>query len=505
MKKEHPYDTELSHAIKKSLSQIEVPASIYAFAKELPAFAETDRRHEGLRRKQRRRFKNLWFSAASKSAAAGVILAGAVAAGVYASPAFAAYMKDIPGFSIAVEWLFQLRSQDGVQNAMDHGYSPIEPKTVQWGGTTVTIGDIYLTDEELLFKTFIRTDEFDVTDPRPVTRYEIKPKNLLGGGSTTGQSVVESSDGKKEPVLQLSYKYQLMENEVRRFLSSGQKELLFEVTKLTRHPEGKKVEIEQAGVIAIPFDASKLLHNKTVEPRQKLAVSANEADLREVTLEKLTIQPTTMNVILSGFHDLEVEFPREGDGAPYLKDEKGNIYRYDPSGPGLMLEEGMMQLPFMSSVFFDPEIRTLSLHIGEIRVTGRKPSGSFELALKDSFPKTVSFLGRDITILSARHHEEGYLHLEIAKEHPEQQVLRGVAFDMEEYKEELRADEKLRRQVDELRVALQIDGFGIASGRGNAALDLYIPAPKRDRYVISLYRWMDVVQVDKDFTVFIFE
>ncbi len=494
-------ELKLKSELQQSLSKVAVPDSLYRFAREVPDICEREREASGIQSKPNGRRKLKLFSILSKSAAAVAILAGTFSAGVSVSPTFAAYLKAVPGFDIAVDWLTQLRERDGVQTAVKHGYTPIEAKTVQFGGTTITISDVYLTDEELLFKAFIRTNEYDVTDGRSRVHIEVDPMNLRGGGSTTGSSIAETTDESKGPVLQVSYKFQLEENAVREFLAK-EKELRFEVRKLIPNIEMKRTEIEKMGTIAVPVDHSKLLHNIVIEPNQSLPIAASDPDWKELILEKLTIQPTTMNAIIYGKKGWTLDFPREEGAAPYLKDEKGKVYKYDPSGPVLMLEDGKHQLPFSSSVFFETEAQTLQLHIGTVLVTEKEPSGSFELSKKDTFPKTVQYKNRYIVIEGAEF-KDGYIRLKIKKEYPDQKILEGISFYIPEYRAQLAQNKELARRVDALREKLKIDGWERAESSGSdpSRLDLYIPAPKQDNYTISLQRVYDPVAVNQDYFI----
>lgn len=132
MLNEHQFRSEL----QKSLSAIDVPGSLYRFAKDVPALCKDEQKAAATYRP-----RNKWQW---RTAAAIVLLAGTVSIGAFVSPVLAAFMKDVPGFEIAVDWLHRLRAEDGVQVALENGYTPIEAKTAQFGGTTVTISDIYI-------------------------------------------------------------------------------------------------------------------------------------------------------------------------------------------------------------------------------------------------------------------------------------------------------------------------------------------------------------------------
>ncbi|GAB2690834.1 DUF4179 domain-containing protein [Paenibacillus thermoaerophilus] len=493
-------ELEFKRELQESLSKAAVPVSLYRFAREVPNLCDGEGAAPANKRENRRvRYKFLSF--ASKSAAALAILAGAWSAGVSMSPAFAAYMKEIPGFSVAVDWLSGLRERDGVQAAIRNGYVPIEARSAQFGGTTVTIGDVYLTDEELLYKAFIRSDEYDLTDARSHVHINVVPANIQGGGSNTGSSLTATTDGEQAPVLQVSYKFQLEEHAVREFMAR-EKELVFDVTKVTAHPEARRVDRMSLGTISVPVDPDKLLHNRVYEPRQALPLGVPDPDWTSLTLNKLTIQPTTMNAVLYGKEGWELEFPREEGTAPYLKDEKGNVYRYDPSGPILLLKDGQIQLPFSSSVFFERGVESLQLHIGTVRVTERNPSGSFELSKGETFPKVVPFKNKRIVIEGAEF-KDGYIHLKIQKEYPGQQILEGVRFYIPDYYDQLAMKKELGKRADALREQLGIDGWERAesSRDDSSSLDLYIPAPDQERVTIALQRVRDPISVNQEYTI----
>jgi hypothetical protein len=496
MKNENKLKSELKH----SLSNIAVPESLYRFADNVPELADkipvsavSYTESTG-----RRRFH--FVSALAKPAAAAILLGVIFVTGVEMSPAFASYMKEVPGFNIAVSWLTGIREEDGVQKAIANGYTPIAPVTSEFGNMKITINDVYLTDDELLFKAFISTDEFDVTNNQNPVHLSVGPSNLKGGGSTTRNEVTEAVDGSKEPILQTSYKYQLEGNASRDFLASN-KELLLEVSKTTVDSNIKKANRETIGTIAIPVDRTKLLHNNVKQLNQALSIAPSDPDIQELQLEKLTIQPTTMNAIIAVKEGYSLNFPMYKEESPYFYDDKGNKFPYNPGGPVLTMEHNKLQLPFSSSAFFDKGTDNLKLHIGTVLVSEQDPSGSFELSIKDSFPKTVQFKNKQIVIESADSHD-GYLFLKIKKDNPEQTKLDGVRFVIEDYFEQLKNNQDLRDQLDKLRVKLDIDGWeSTVNGWKRPYLELYIPAPKQDHFHISLQRIYDPIAVNKDFTV----
>lgn len=497
-------DKETKAALEQSLETIPVPESLFQFAVQLPDRYEKEEFRNELEPKMgaagslgRKR-----LPAVMKGAAAAAVLIVSISAGLTMSPALASMVRGVPGIGVAVDWLTQLREQDGVQGAMNHGYVPIEPATLQAEGMTITISDIYLTDEELLFKSFIRYDGTVQADNREEEIMIVPLNDLLGGGSTTHSAVAVTEDGGGE-VQQDSYKYHLAEGAAQRFLSSGE-DMAFAVSRHTFRDELQTVEYREIGTIKVPVAPDKLLHNRVLEP--KLAMRTTDPELKELAWEKLTVQPTTMNVVLKAPEGWEYDFPRD-ETAPYLKDDQGNVYMYDPSGPGLLFDEaGKQQLPFSSSVYFNPNVRTLTLHIGEMTISEAKPSLETELDLSGGFPQTIRFNDKDIVVEGAEYLSEGYLHLKIRKDNPEQTKLSGVSFKIAEREKtaELSTDayNAYIRKKSEDRKAFNVSAFGIAEDyRRQAHLDVYIPAPKRNGYTLLLSRTNDRIAVNKDYTI----
>lgn len=492
-------DHGLKQALDKSFDNIAVPESLYQFAGELPdKFEAGELEHSPVAQAPSARPRRYRRAAAGSAAAAVLVLVFSF--GVKMSPAFASFVKGVPGFQIAVDWLTDVRKKDGVQNAIDNGYSPIEPVTKQFGGTAITIGDIYLTEEELIYKVFVRTNEFDVTDKEGNMDIWVTPRDLPAGGSRTAASV--TTEGNK-PVRQETYKFQLSpgENSAGGLLDYGS-ELQFTVQKHTSDPVLRKMDIDEIGKIGVPFDTGKILHNKVFRP--DIAAAVQDRDWKELKVDKLTIQPTTMNVIVKGREGWGYDFPREDkEGAPYLKDDKGRIYPYDPSGPGLVLMDGYLQLPFSSSVFFDKDVRKLVLHIGKVTVTEQTPEVTFKLSMNDKFPQTVRFKGRDVVIESAKYHEEGYLQLKVKKGTLDKKLEKESRFIGESLPEKsVEEYDEFMRQEKSIREGLGIPGYGkLEDNEQSSSFNVYLLAEKKDSYELSLVRSNAEVTVNQDLPI----
>jgi hypothetical protein len=494
-------DQELKWELEQSLSNIAVPESLYRFVENVPDLCDQQVLAVSLDVAAKTRHRVRIMPAIAKSAAAVVILSLAFSLSVMVSPAFASYLKDVPGFDIAVSWLTQIRQEDGVQNAIDNRYTPIEPVTAKFGNTKITIADIYLTDEELMYKVYYSTDKFDVAAPDSRNFFSVVPLNLPGAeGSTARRTIIEPDGVNGKPILQETYKYVASENGVRDFLQKH------DTLKLGVHlsivnRETRSSETEEVGEISVPVDRSKLLHNKIVEPNQKLQLAASYPDLKELTLEKLTIQPTSINAIISVKNGWKFDFPVYEASSPFLRDDKGNRYPYNPGGTVRMLEDGKLQLPFSSSVFFDNSVETLYLHIGELSVYEKEPSGHFELSMNESFPKTVMFKNKQIVIQEAKY-RDGYVYLRLKKDLSDPKKVHGIHFFNREYKDN--TDSERMMELGKQLQSLGIPGWGTAFGfsSNKPYLEVYIPVNKKqDKYRFELQRVNDTIKVNRDYLI----
>jgi hypothetical protein len=144
----------------------------------------------------------------------------------------------------------------------------------------------------------------------------------------------------------------------------------------------------------------------------------------------------------------------------------------------------------------------MSLHIGELRITERTPSGSLDLSLSDTFPKTVRFKNRDIMIEGVEYHPLGYLELKIRKEQPDQKRLQGMYFDIREADRSNEEIDKYNKKYDEITKSVKIVGFGTADSYNDKQhLSLYLIAPKQESYKINMRRGLDRIVVDKDYQI----
>jgi len=114
----------------------------------------------------------------------------------------------------------------------------------------------------------------------------------------------------------------------------------------------------------------------------------------------------------------------------------------------------------------------------------------------------VPYKNRMIVIEGAEF-KDGFIRLKIKKEYPDQKVLEGIRFFVPEYVAELAKNKELGRSVDALREELKIDGWERAEsgGSGLSYLDLYIPAPRQDRYTIALQRVYAPIAVNQDYVI----
>ncbi|GJM71130.1 hypothetical protein HMSSN036_33460 [Paenibacillus macerans] len=145
-------DTKIEMNMKRemtwSLDQLTAPESLRDFARNIALHSENNK-VPSLPKKR----KPLFIGLAAGAAAVSILFVSAEI-----SPAFASMLKQIPGISVAADWLDAIRSQDGVENAAAHKYTPFEPVVQQFGDMKVSLADVYLTSDKLMYKAFIQTN-----------------------------------------------------------------------------------------------------------------------------------------------------------------------------------------------------------------------------------------------------------------------------------------------------------------------------------------------------------
>ncbi|WP_088833685.1 hypothetical protein [Paenibacillus tyrfis] len=509
-------DKQVKEELSQSLQELPVPASLLQFAKDVPDMAESLPAIPAVRPIQQRSRKAR-FTIAAACALAVVASIGAA----QVSPTFANMVKGIPGFSGVLSWLDEVRGYDGVRNARSYGYEPAEPVVKQFGDVTIGISDVYLTGDKLSYKTFVKSDEIkknaikqddgylDV-DQRKITNYTINSydfEEAIGQGSG---GTIESDDATKEPVQVETSKLSLTPQQVKDFINKNPKELRF---KVFEHPPGKSSKF--LFELSVPFNKSQWREDLIVPLHQQVEV-AGDPDLPSFTLDQLKITPTNthLDVKIEQGSNYYLEFRQFGNYEnklePYLTDDKGNKYpllgdnvqkMYDSLARPGDWDGNIME--FMSSPYFDPSVKRLTLHLNGFQLTEKTPSASFTLSPGEKLPKTVRFKDKQFTIIGTSS-KKGYLWLKIKKERPED-VRLGIQFGIPQdlgkaYQEKINNTPELKELYEPRPSVAVIDGVARSERPEDDYFEAGIVTPEQDSYEITMLRIANPIPLKKEIT-----
>ena len=175
----------------------------------------------------------------------------------------------------------------------------------------------------------------------------------------------------------------MKKGELQEFLDSNPSHLTLEAKVYVGRELSHTIDIE------LPIDTSKILLSERFTLGNEISF-----EYGKITLEELTISSTRMRLDV-GFEMLEGYFFTGFDTA-YLMDKKGNHYTSD----GIVsttTSESERTFYFVPSLFFKETPTELSFYFEGIRVGSTEGKG-FTLGINDLLPKTLSYMGEDITI-----------------------------------------------------------------------------------------------------------
>ncbi|KPV60431.1 hypothetical protein QJ48_05770 [Paenibacillus sp. A3] len=510
-------DKQVKEELTQSLQELPVPASLLQFAKDVPDMTESMPTVPA-GRPIRRRSRKARFTVAAACALAVVASVGAT----QVSPTFANMVKGLPGFSGVLGWLDEVRGYDGVRNAHSYGYEPTEPVVKQFGDVTIGISDVYLTGDKLSYKTFIKSDEIkknaikrdngylDV-DQRKITNYTISSydfEEAIGQGSG---GTIESVDATKEPTQVETSELSLTPQQVMDFINKNPKELRFRVSKVQPGQQNSEFLFE----LSVPFDKSQWREDLIVPLRQQVEV-AGDSDLPSFTLDQIKITPTNthLDVKIQQGANHYLEFRQTGDNEnklqPYLTDDKGNKYPLKVDNVQKMYDSLARpgdwdgnKMEFMSSPYFDPSVKRLTLHLNGFQLTEKTPSASFTLSPGEKLPKTVRFKDKQFTIVGTSY-KKGYLWLKIKKDRPED-VRLGVQFGIprdlgQAYQEKIKNTPELKELYEPRPGVALIDGVARSERPEEDYFEAGIMTPEQDSYEITMLRNANPIPLKKEIT-----
>lgn len=434
--------------------------------------------------------KKWWTRTALVSAACSVFFAGSV----ICSPSFAAYAKSIPLLGIAADWVQQCYGYDGVQNAKEHNYSPGKSVTVNHNGASITVEDLYLENNLLTFLATVKANDIKEKG----VWYKLEPVgldlNTKEGGSSAG--TIRNKGETNEQVIVQQYFLPLQKEQVEAFLKQNSDH----ITLAVKRTDSKTNNEEVLTQIQVPFQVSEYRMPKEYAVNKSLDLTNKHAAISRITVQKLTVTPTRMEVELDKQLDDGYDLDLTKGQSQYIQDASGHKYpmseNWQPLGNKLI---------FSPSAYFEGDPSALFLHLGTVWLTEDKAKQRFNLSMQSNkFPQIVNFHEKRITILNAEY-EEGYLHLHLKGDLGGQlnpTVMPGVMVEIEGYQNKIDSNPKLQQIYD---AAAYKGDVGIPVTRpnkdgvlGKGEYELYIKAPKQDDYTLSIRQFEEPIKLNLD-------
>ncbi|KIL35774.1 hypothetical protein SD71_10180 [Cohnella kolymensis] len=435
----------------------------------------------------RQRKNRRWQLSISSSIAAAVILLAVIVI----SPTLSAFAKQWLGLQVPVSWKTLFAEYSGIQDAQVNNYRPIPPVTVQKDGISITLENIYLEEERLVFYAAINGA---VEKQRG---YRIASSDFQHAGWRMSNTTLKDEHGKKIDVAQIVQT--LDPAEVQEFLKTKPDHLNFEVME-TPTSEGEREHHFMD--IQVPFDGSSFLKSKRIALDNELTIEKTVS----VELNELTVSPTEMklNYTLQRSEGMEIMIDKYGsEENPYIVDKNGDVYASKSTG-GHRIDGDRNELTFHPSVYFKSGDEA-ELHIDKVWITDKNDRLSFDLSLKDqkTFPQTIQFHNHKITIMGSRY-ENGHLYLDINKAQPEAKELRPWKMEFGNYILKMNEDPELFKLYQEKYKVYSGQAYGRSylkiDSKGKEVPGVYqvmIMAPEQDKYTLNIYRYEDAVIVNK--------
>ncbi|MEK5163301.1 hypothetical protein NYE69_13310 [Paenibacillus sp. FSL R5-0527] len=492
-------DTKIEMNMKRemtwSLDQLTAPESLRDFARNIALHSENNK-VPSLPKKR----KPLFIGLAAGAAAVSILFVSAEI-----SPAFASMLKQIPGISVAADWLDAIRSQDGVENAAAHKYTPFEPVVQQFGDMKVSLADVYLTSDKLMYKAFIQTDgikdhlaknpDGSLTLDRTADHYTVQSLDFeMIEGSGSEDIISDQETG--EPILVISEILELDPEEVQAFLKGNPDTLSFKLY-VGDDPSGRK---DREYDMNVPFAPSELVEDRIIQAKQQIKV-AGDSDIGGLVLDNIKITPlnTYAELRLDNSKDYGLDLDLAGDGGHdviRLTDNNGKVYpldtyrtKYQPVND--KFQPGVIELTFNSSPFFDETVNSLKLHVGAVEISDWTGSDTFTLGLNEDLPKPIRFKGKEMTITQARY-EDGLLKLKVLQKAENRM---SIHFEIPSLRPDKEKSPELWEEYYGEKADLRKEL--IIPSEGKEEYELSFLVPKQDTYEIRMMRDMDNVTVDK--------
>ncbi|HOJ10850.1 MAG TPA: hypothetical protein PK733_09680 [Clostridiales bacterium] len=332
------------------------------------------------------------------------------------SPVIASYAAEIPGLAAVVDWL---RGDSGIRNAREHGYGGISPVVIEQDGFILEIANVFFDEDRLRFSAV-------VTGPE-IAGMLNKTDSMLPAVQDDSKSVQAGDElplKDKNDNLHLQFDFKDFDNMGYIMTSHGQNSeyLAFDVEKAFEPGEASafiekqtdmlnlglkikngKSEVYAFDNIQLPFDASKFNFSDEYDQNKRIVLQHTE-----IMIDSFIISPTRMKLDVS-FNMEDGYFFTDFEN-PYLRDEKGNIYK----GEGIISRHSSMNeriMYFVPSTYFDRKPEKLYFCFDGIRI-GSEEGKSFTLSLEEKYPKKLLYMGKEISVTKVEWHEPGKLTVE---------------------------------------------------------------------------------------------
>jgi hypothetical protein len=313
-------------------------------------------------------------------------------------------------------------------------------------------------------------------------------------GSGGGEAPRKVSD--MEEINIIHNRFDLPEDKLSAFLAKNPKQLTF---RIEHRGTGKSF------TLPVPFDQTKLKTGKKAAVNRDLGLSQKDPAIEQAVIKSFSADPTKMQIKLDiklkpGY---QIDFTRRSDDWPYLTDETGKKYEFNPNGSEgtLYNSTGTVSLDFMPSVYFDKEPKQLTLHLKKIWLTDTKTFETVEVSTV-KFPQTITTHGKAYTFTGTER-KQGYWSFDVKKQvHSASNRFDGIIFELPA--EDLKKMEKDVTWKKELEKEGGIADNGIIIPKFEHNTDKEIPgeftmnlyAPKQDTYKLNVRRYEDPVQLD---------
>ncbi|GED16270.1 DUF4179 domain-containing protein [Aneurinibacillus migulanus] len=483
-------DKQIAANIEQTFKSIAVPQSLLDFADQVPDLYDQQQIHKSgssqpnVERRSTITQKRMILRRIAGGCAAGLVI---FIGSVLYSPSFAAYTKSIPGLTTPVEWLQQVAENIGIQNAKDHGYTPVHPVSINKEGHTFTIDNVFLEGNELRFM-------FAIQGPQGTTEnFDISPSDFpdtpgSGGGDTKKISDIEE-------LRFIHYKFELTQKQLEAFLAKRPTKLTFRI--------GQR-GMNESFIMTVPFDQARLKAEKETTLNTDLRLQQKDPAIEHATIKSFSVYPTRIRVniemkLTSGY---QINFARWADDEPYLTDEHGKKYEFEnDSHKELYDSSGIISLDFVPSVYFDKQPKQLTLHLKKVWLTDTKASETVKVSTT-KFPQTITTHGKTYTLTSAKR-EYGHWFFDVKKQADSlSNPFEGIRFELSpEVRQQMEGNWEWE---EEIKQGLEIGDNGLIIPKYDRSTHKKIPgqfelnifAAKQDTYTLNVRRYEDEIPLD---------